>query len=63
MALTPLELPGWLEINAWRTGLEAHRFSAATQGGPEFRGVFYLDRRGLVKDVQIPGMEPRGDAC
>jgi hypothetical protein len=49
VTLTPLELPGWLEFNTWRTGLEAHRFSAAPDGGPEIRAVFYHDRRGRLK--------------
>ena len=49
MSLTPLELPGWLEFNTWRTGLTAHRFSAAPGGGPEIRAVFYVDRRGRLK--------------
>jgi len=47
--LTPLELPGWLEFNTWRTGLEARRFSfALAPNGPEIRAVLYLDRRGRV---------------
>lgn len=46
----PLELPGWLEFNSWRTGLKSHRFSLAlTPEGPEARAVLYLDRRGRVK--------------
>ena len=49
ISLTPLELPGWLEFNTWRTGLEAIRFSAAPGGGPEVRAVFYVDRRGRLK--------------
>jgi Acetyltransferase (GNAT) domain len=50
MLLTPLELPGWLEFNVWRTGLKARRFSfAVTPGGPEIRAVLYLDQRGRVK--------------
>jgi len=49
VSLTPLELPGWLEFNTWRTGLTAHRFSAAPGGGPEIRAVFYVDRRGRLK--------------
>lgn len=48
-SLTPLELPGWLEFNAWRTGLRAHRFSTGTDGGSEALAVFYLDKRGRVK--------------
>jgi hypothetical protein len=49
LLLTPLELPGWLEFNAWRTGLEARRFSfALTPNGPEIRAVLYIDRRGRV---------------
>jgi hypothetical protein len=48
--LTPLELPGWLEFNVWRTGLKAHPFSfALSQEGPEMRAVLYLDSRGRVK--------------
>ena len=50
MLLTPLELPGWVEFNAWRTGLTPHRFAyAATPDGPEVRAVLYLDRRGRVR--------------
>jgi hypothetical protein len=49
-ALSPLELPGWLEFNAWRTGLTPHRFAfALTPDGPRIRAVLYLDRRGRVK--------------
>jgi hypothetical protein len=48
--LTPLELPGWVEFNVWRTGLKAHRFAfASTPDGPEIRAVLYLDRRGRVR--------------
>jgi hypothetical protein len=48
--LSPLELAGWLEFNAWRTGLAPHPFSlAVTPDGPEVRAVMYLDRRGRVK--------------
>lgn len=48
MSLTPLELPGWVEFNTWRTGLKDHRFSFVN-GSAEVRGVFYLDRRGRLK--------------
>jgi len=48
MRLTPLELPGWVEFNTWRTGLKEHRFSSG-RGGAEVRAVFYLDRRGRLK--------------
>ncbi len=48
MTLTPLELPGWLEFNEWRTSLKAHRVSA-TDGGAEARAILYLDRRGRVR--------------
>ena len=48
LALTPLELPGWLEFNSWRTGLRAERFSATPDGGPEIRAVLYVDRRGRI---------------
>ncbi len=47
--LTPLELEGWLEFNAWRTGLKAMRFSTAQADGPAVRAVFYLDRRGRLR--------------
>jgi hypothetical protein len=48
--LTPLELPGWVEFNVWRTGMRAHRFAfAPTPEGPEIRAVLYLDRRGRVR--------------
>ncbi len=48
--LNPLELPGWLEFNSWRTKLKPHRFSLApTPGGPEVRAVLYLDRGGRVR--------------
>ncbi len=50
VSLTPLELPGWVEFNAWRTGLKPYRFAyAATPDGPEVRAVLYLDRRGRVR--------------
>jgi len=53
MPLTPLELPGWLEFNAWRTGLKVHRFSTTSDDASEdasgARAVFYLDQRGRVK--------------
>jgi len=48
MSLTPLELPGWVEFNAWRTGLKEHRFSVAN-GGAEVRAVFYLDGHGRLR--------------
>lgn len=48
MSLTPLELPGWVEFNTWRTGFKEHRFSAA-HGGAEVRAVFYLDGRGRLR--------------
>jgi hypothetical protein len=52
---TPLELPGWLEFNAWRTGLKPHRFSAGAEGGPEVRAVLYTGRRGrLVLPLHNP---------
>lgn len=48
--LTPLELPGWIEFNSWRTGLQVEHFSLAlTSNGPEVRAVLYLDRRGRVR--------------
>ena len=49
MLLTPLELPGWLEFNTWRTGLKVSRFSSPGADGPEARAVFYYDRRGRLK--------------
>lgn len=54
--LSPLELPGWLEFNAWRIGVKPHpiRLRPAANG-PEVRCVLYLDRRGRVK-------LPRGNA-
>jgi hypothetical protein len=48
--LTPLELPGWVEFNTWRTGLKALAFAhAPAPGGPEIRAILYLDRRGRVR--------------
>jgi hypothetical protein len=51
--LTPLELPGWLEFNVWRTGLKVHRFSTTSDDtpgdAPGASAVFYLDRRGRVR--------------
>jgi len=46
--LTPLELPGWLEFNTWRTGLTAQRFSQPVNEGSGVDAVLYLDRRGRV---------------
>ena len=46
--LTPLELPGWTEFNAWRTGLRVERFLAEPAGGGQIRAVLYVDRRGHV---------------
>lgn len=48
--LTALELPGWVEFNAWRTGFSAHPFSASTSpDGPNVRAILYLDGRGRVR--------------
>lgn len=49
LPLSPLELPGWLEYNEWRTGLRASRFSTGPNDKAEARAVFYLDRRGRIK--------------
>ena len=49
MDLTPLELPAWLEFNAWRTGLTAHPVTARWNDGPAVRAVLYLDRRGRIR--------------
>ena len=53
--LTPLELPGWLDFNAWRSGLQARRFTSGDGGGPGLRAVFYLDRRGRIR---LPANNP-----
>ena len=45
----PLELPGWVEFNEWRTGLAVRRFTSGTTGGIEARAVMYLDRRGRIR--------------
>ena len=48
--LSPLELPGWLEFNAWRHGLKPLTITRAlSPNGPEIRAVLYLDKRGRVK--------------
>ncbi len=52
---TPLELDGWLEFNAWRTGLKAQRFSTSNPSGGAARAVFYLDRRGRI---MLPANNP-----
>ena len=48
MTQSPLELPGWLEYNAWRTGLKPWCYSTGADDRAEARAVFYLDRRGRV---------------
>jgi hypothetical protein len=48
VALTPLELPGWLEFNERRSHVKAHQISS-TDGGAEARAVVYLDRRGRIQ--------------
>lgn len=59
MPLTPLELPGWLEFNAWRSGLQVVRFSTLPDDAPDdatgVRAVFYLDRRGKLR---LPATNP-----
>jgi hypothetical protein len=55
VSTSPLELPGWLEYNAWRTGLKPLRFSTGADSGAEVRAVFYLDRWGRVK---LPPLNP-----
>lgn len=47
LPVTPLELDGWLEYNAWRTGLRPRRFGAS-DGGSEIRAVFYVGRGGRL---------------
>jgi hypothetical protein len=47
--VTPLELPGWLEYNAWLNGLQAHRVASASADGVGVEAVLYVDRRGRVK--------------
>jgi hypothetical protein len=42
-------LPGWLEFNARRTGLTAHRWSSGSADEARADAVLYLDRRGRVK--------------
>jgi hypothetical protein len=49
ITLTPLELPGWLEFNAWRTGLKVHHSSTELGDGVRADAVLYVDRRGRVK--------------
>jgi hypothetical protein len=46
---TPLELPGWLEFNAWRTGLQALRVVSPPDDEVGVDAVLYLDRRGRLK--------------
>ena len=47
MVRTPLELPGWVDFNVWRTGLKAQPI--ATQQGGGASAIFYLDHRGRVR--------------
>jgi hypothetical protein len=47
--ITPLELPGWLEFNTWRTGLSAHRFTQRIGEEADLDAVLYVDRRGRVR--------------
>ena len=46
--LTPVELPGWVEFHAWRTGLKPDRFSTS-DGSSQVRAVLYLDQHGRVR--------------
>ena len=48
MTQSPLELPGWLEFNTWRTGLTALPHSSPSNEGSVVTGVLYVDRRGRV---------------
>ncbi len=48
MSLCPAELPGWVEFNAWRTGLKPYLVSAR-DGSAEIRAILYLDARGQVR--------------
>lgn len=48
MSPTPVELPGWVEFNAWRTGLTPYQF-ASSGPGAQVRAILYLDRRGRVR--------------
>jgi hypothetical protein len=54
-ALSPLELPEWVEFTTWRTGLTAERKTIIGRKGTEARAVFYLDRRGRIK---LPSLNP-----
>lgn len=45
----PLELPGWVEFNTWRTGLKVRHFRASLDNGAAISAVLYLDGRGRVK--------------
>jgi hypothetical protein len=44
---SPLDTPGWIEFNAWRTGLTAQRIRGSIDGD-RLEAVLYLDRRGRV---------------
>jgi hypothetical protein len=44
----PLETPGWIEFNTWRTGLTAHRYVDHGNSGDRLEAQLYLDRRGRV---------------
>jgi hypothetical protein len=46
---SPLETPGWIEFNTWRTGLTAHHVTAGGAGGDNrLNALLYVDRRGRV---------------
>lgn len=47
MPPSPIELPGWVEFNAWRAGLTPREYTAE-DGGAELRAILYLDRRGRI---------------
>ncbi len=51
----PLELPGWVEFNTWRTGLKVRHFRASLDNGAAISAVLYLDGRGRVK---VPRLNP-----
>lgn len=48
-ALSPLELPGWVEFNVWRTGFSARRWTAPPADGPTVSAVLYVDRRDRIR--------------
>lgn len=60
MTCSPLESPGWIEFNSWRTGLRPHHFTEDVGGDAAVHAVLYLDKRGRVV---MPSANPYLPVC